>query len=137
MNDELKGRLTKYLDHLEAAAGKAQAFAETEIPETIREYLMWLAIERFVWGAISLVGCVVVAVIAKKISRSIGSIPSADMDDVGKAAFRALTWIVCAVAFVPLSISSVQYLMSGTKVLVAPRVAIVEEMAKIVKEARK
>lgn len=52
MNDELKTRLTKYLDSLEAAGRKGADFVAEQAPETIRQMLTWGIVEHAFYAVI-------------------------------------------------------------------------------------
>lgn len=129
MNEELKGRLVKYLDNLEVAATKAHNFAAAEIPETIREYLLWLAIERSAYAVLFLIAAIVVIILGKMARASARDLR--DSDDRNIALF--FSWSVPTAFASILVCVGVTYALSATKAIVAPRVVMVEEVAKIVK----
>lgn len=136
MNPELQAKLVTYLDGLEKGAAKVGEFAEREIPETIREWLMWMAVENFAYGTLLLVG----GVASYFVSRSIYRWASDQMKGVQwmhrdpghelAAAFGAVARVLAPVLLVSFS---VPFFMKGVKVIVAPRVVIVEKVAELAK----
>lgn len=145
MNEELKAKLVSYLDVLEAGAKKAGEFAATEVPETIREWLMWMAIERFTYAAAYLVlslamflgglwaGRHLYAAFIKNRDLRLEqkkSYSTSDEDFFWNAAL--LCRIAQGLSLIPLVFGTGYWAMHGTKVLVAPRVVIIEEVSHII-----
>lgn len=135
MDEQFKAKLLSYMDKVEAAAQKVSDFAETEVPEAIKEWLTWLCVERFSYAAAFLVGAVVVGVVARKLWRQDFSV----FDDAAGITFRAsrIASLALWLIFPILMAASFTWAMSGVKVLVAPRVVLVEEVAKLVKDVKK
>ena len=147
MNDELQKKLLIYLDVLEAGAKKAGEFAQTEIPEAVREWLTWLAIERFSYAAVFLLLSVMMFVVGLRSGRQCYDLYLRCWNKEDKEAYAWSSdtiygWSVAsrvlqAASLVPLIFGTGYYLMQGTKVVVAPRVVIIEEVGKLVGVAKK
>lgn len=135
MDEQFKAKLLSYMDKVEAGLQKGADFAEQEIPLAIQEWLMWLAVERFSYAAAFLGGAIVVGVMARKLWRQDFSV----FDAAGGITFRAsrIASLALWLIFPILMAASFTWAMSGVKVLVAPRVVLVEEVAKLVKDVKK
>lgn len=152
MNPDLQAKLVTYLDGLEKGAAKVGEFAEREIPETIREWLMWLAIERFTYAALFLVGSVAAWLLIRWFARLSYREWEKYIDDwkqlTGqKPQYRYLDhthwngWLFLTIvqwaAAILLSIGTVTWGLQATKVIVSPRVVIVEKVAELAKGGAK
>lgn len=137
MNPDLQAKLVTYLDSLEKGAAKVGEFAEREIPETIREWLLWLAIERFTYAAAFLVAAIVTAVIARRVAaihrrwadEYVVKWPNSLVDYTGVYVSQAIGFTVAVLCLLGVGHWAIQ----GTKVIVAPRVVIVEKVAELAK----
>lgn len=119
VNPDLQAKLVTYLDGLEKGAAKVGEFAEREIPETIREWLLWLAVERFTYAALCLLGVVIVAAIMRKLLKQCK----------GDEDVAVPVWLFGGTALCFGIFGTVHYGMAGAKVVIAPRVVIVEKVA--------
>ena len=135
MDERFKDKALSYLDKMEAAAAKVGEFAETEIPETIREWLLWLAVERFAYAAAFLAVAIVFVVVSRKTLAAAGGWKGVGNSPVGEpvAVVVILMWLASAGCF----IGAGSWSLHGLKVVIAPRVVLVEEVAKIVKAEKK
>lgn len=146
MNPDLQAKLVTYLDGLEKGAAKVGEFAEREIPETIREWLLWLAIERFTYAAAFLVVALVVYYVARWAARLAEDSAIEDhkkkpenhqkeyAPDLGAALiFRGFQVVVPTLLMFGVG----YWTLNGVKVLVAPRVVIVEKVAELAKGGAK
>lgn len=146
MNPELQAKLVTYLDGLEKGAAKVGEFAEREIPETIREWLLWLAIERFTYAALFLVGSVAAWFLIRWCARLSYQEWEKYIDDWKqrtdrKPDYRCLDhsnwngWLALTVAqwvtALLLSVGTIVWGLEATKVIVSPRVVIVEKAAEL------
>lgn len=142
MNPELQTKLVAYLDGLEKGAAKVGEFAEREIPETIREWLLWLAVERFSYAAAFLIGAAVAYYFFRFFARLLEDAafeahkktPEAYQKEYGPD----LGFAMCVRGmqiFIPamLLIGFGCWVLQGVKVLIAPRVVIVEKVAELAK----
>jgi len=140
VNPELQAKLVAYLGALEKGAEKVGDFAEREIPATIHEWLVWLAVERFAYAALFLVGMLVAFFGIRWLARL--SYSTWDefrkteaytkfQDDSNWNGWLALT-ILQVTATGLLSIGLIYWSMQAVKVIVAPRVVIVEKVAELV-----
>lgn len=144
MNDELQKKVLNYLDVLEAGAKKAGEFAETEVPQTIREWLTWLAVERFSYAAAFLVASSTVFFVGlwagRKLYTSYVETRSRRLAEnksysTGEEDYCWNAAVFCrvaqAISLIPLVFGTGYWTMQGTKVLVAPRVVLIEEVVKL------
>lgn len=135
MNEELKAKMLAYLGKLESVAEKASDFAAAEIPETVREYLRWLVVEHVAYALAGFVPMILWLCCLRVMNRwqAYGD----DQRKINKwdndhACFSRATkyggFLVAAIAIVFITGSQV---LKATKVVVAPRVVILEEIAKL------
>lgn len=149
MNPELQAKLVTYLEGLEQGAVKAGEFAEREIPETVREWLMWLAIERFTYCGAFLIASVAAFLLIRWCARLSyrewekyvdewkaldpkKQPPFRCLDHTQWNGWLALT-IIQYIAFTLLSIGTVHWALAGLKVIVSPRVVIVEKVSELIR----
>ena len=138
MEPELKTRLLKYLDGLEAAAQKAGEFAEAEVPQTVKEYLLWLSVESFIYAALWLAFVGILVFVGKVVmGRAIvagDEIEKANKWDGAPAGFFARAGrVACYASAVLFFFAHVPgYVIGGIKPLVAPRVVLVEKAAELI-----
>ena len=147
MSDELQKKLLSYLDVLEAGAKKAGEFAQTEIPEAVREWLTWLAIERFSYAGVFLLLASVMFGVGWRMGRKCYDLYQrcGNKEDTEAYCWSSDTIWNWAFAFRMLQVASVAPLIFGTgywtlqgmKVVVAPRVVIIEEVGRLVGVAKK
>lgn len=133
MNPELQAKLVHYLDVLEKGAQKAGDFAEAEIPQLVREWLIWLAIERFGYAIMFLVACVALQWAFRVLFRSAKYYTAQDDDVLVPCWFGS---VLTAIAFTVCAFQAFDWTLSGVKVLVAPRVVVVEKLAETVKHMK-
>lgn len=119
MEDELKVRLTKYLDALEAGVTKAGDFVGDQAPEVAREYLLWEywwhLIGVIVFGSLLLVAAIVIWRLWKKFGHD---------DDCQFGLGMGGTMVM-----VGLITGTGVNLHHVIKVTVAPRVVLIERVA--------
>lgn len=126
MNDQLRDKLIRYLDALEAATQKAGDFASAEIPEAIREYLMWLTIERFAFAIAFTIPVIVWLIVHGRIKAAMAKLDKYDLAPVG------LFYWMARVGIYAFLIGTLHWGLAGVKVVIAPRVVIVEEIGSFV-----
>jgi len=131
VDDDLKGRLSKYLDALERGAQKAGEFAEAEIPATIREWLIWQACESGVIALGFLIAAVVAYLLCTKGLRAAKNAPM--MHQMDRDPLIALAWAGRVLIPAALLIGFVYNGLHTVKCIVAPRVVVVEKAAELVK----
>lgn len=136
MDEELKGRMTKYLDGLEKAAGKVGEFAETEIPETIREWIRWFAVEHSIYALSFLVVSAVIFLNLRRVTR--WCIAEGDKEEssyyrdnlfTGQIFARLGMWVIPGLFMIGFVVHGLDVL----KALTAPRVLVIEKMAELIK----
>jgi hypothetical protein len=132
MDDELKGRLGKYLDALEKGAKQAGEFAEAEIPATVKEWLVWYGVSHAIYALIFL-GCAIAsAVIATRVRKKVAA--REDWADSDRNAAMAALW-ACRI-LVP-GLLLIGFFFNGLETLkcvVAPRVVVIEKVADLVSD---
>ncbi len=142
MNPELQSKLVAYLDGLEKGAAKVGEFAEREIPETIREWLLWLAVERFTYAAAFLLAGLFVFYSMRWLARLCEDAafdehkrkPEKYQQEYAPDFGFAICCRCCQFALtILLLIGCGHWLLQGAKVLIAPRVVIVEKVAELAK----
>ena len=148
MNPELQGKLVAYLDALERGAQKVGEFAADEVPQTIREWLVWLAVERFGIAAVLLIVCALLLTAGRWLARKFAAMEQEERQRVAAKqpadrSWRDESWanslwgwsvvmrITQGLSVIPFLISF-YWTFQGVKVLVAPRVVLVEEVSKLV-----
>jgi hypothetical protein len=135
MNEELKAKMLAYLGKLESVAEKASDFAAAEIPETVREYLRWLVVEHVAYALVGFVPMILWLCCLRVMNR---------WQDYGDEERKLDRWnsehaflsratkyggfFVAVLAIVFITGGQV---LKATKVVVAPRVVILEEIAKL------
>lgn len=129
LNPELQAKLVTYLEGLEKGAAKVGEFAEREIPETVREWLLWMAIENFAYAAIMIVVAGLCFIAMRKIIKIHGGLSG--IGPQNDTPLPAIFVVALPVIAVVLMVAAVPHLMMGVKVLVAPRVVIVEKVAEL------
>ncbi len=136
MDEQLKSKLMGYLDGLEKSAGKVQDFAAAEIPETIREWLMWQMVE----GGMIAIGGVVLFAFVLCLCRLFMRLHNNVVADRNQASFHrysneywnasvAIFFVGIVASLVPVGIGMYRV----AKTAVAPRVVILEKVAELTK----
>lgn len=128
MNDEVKSRLIRYADQLEAAAGKGADFLAEQAPETVRQFLAW-----HFWSAVGL--AVLLAVMscfmlwasrnAWRQSITSESCAGAELEVAGSAFFAATAGASLFFAIINA--------FTAAKIAIAPNVFIIEKLAEMAK----
>lgn len=133
MDEDLQSKLLSYLNKIEAVAGRAEDFASTEIPETIKEWLRWQMIDGCVTAAAMLVLGLLVPLLLYRLNRFMSS-HLTDRDDR-----TAVTLLLSATSLISITpfYWSFQSAKDAAKVYYAPRVVIVEKVAELVKTAKR
>lgn len=131
MDEQLKAKFLGYLDGLEKAAGKLGDAASVEIPETVKEWLMWQSVEYGIMGWAVVVGAVIVLAMFRVFARAAAECGCNGENAPGPGAYRVMGWLVFAFL---LLVPGTNCLIHAIKPLVAPRVVIVEQLAKFVKK---
>ena len=123
MNEQLQAKLITYLDAIERTAS-------VEVPEVIREYLLWLAVGHAVDALMFTVPLVIWLCVKRRIKRAIDTLDPMTQESA-TLPYQFVTVLVYA-----LLIGFVINAMQVVKVIVAPRVVLVEQAAKITRGAR-
>lgn len=139
MDEKLRVRLEGYLDALERAGQKAVDLAGAEIPEFVREWLLWTAVENGLFA----IAAAVLAVGGNWWLGRVG-LPFLYGKFAADAARDQDVWgaVICAAWFVRIMLTVIAIVegsragMTCLKTLVAPRVVIVEKVAKLVKSSK-
>ena len=118
MDDQLRARLVGYLD-------RADAFASGEIPEAVREWLLWLAIERFAAGATYLVVGVAAGLLACLCTRYCRTGGVMDQPCPPCVIGQAVLYPIALLCL----LNGGYWTLQGVKVVAAPRAVVVEELA--------
>lgn len=121
-------RLAKWADKLEAATDKTVDFASAEIPEYVREVLLWNFCEHVMIGGIFLFLAVLCGLFIRPLFRALPRW-SATADDPPIIVGIAL----CFCGAIGFTIGTVVHTFDAVKVKVAPRVVIVEKIQSLAK----
>jgi hypothetical protein len=129
MNDELKAKLLGYLAKLETAAGKVGEFAETEIPETLKEYIRWTIVEGTVYTVVSAIPLILWLYYLPSLKREYAEAKGDEAK--GGVALLGLGTLIgsCMLLF----LAYVNYGSLAVKAYVAPRVVILEKLVSLTK----
>lgn len=125
MNEELKTRLTKYLDYLEEVMHKSTDFASEQVPETIRQLIEWEFYSGLLKGTVLLVASIVLAHIAWKTYKWI--VRTGDKSDI------CLVVIFCSIASVVALIIGLSHFYDSAKCRIAPNLVVIEKLSDLVK----
>lgn len=133
MDEQLKAKLISYLDKLESTAGKVGDLAATEIPEVIREYLTWLVIERSAYALAFAVPIIVWLMLIKSWRTWIAWADERQKEYredwyIGIRLLKYSTLVVCLCSLI---FGTGTWALAATKVIAAPRVVIVQEIASL------
>lgn len=127
MNDELKARLTKYLDALEAGVAKGGDFIGDQAPEVAREWLAW----EF-WDSITIaVVFLLAAILCGFAVRLVAKMETPASDDAKTSLSILALGLLVLIGLSLFMIAS--YGKAAVKVCVAPRVVLIEKVAEVVK----
>jgi len=136
VNEDLKDRLSRYLDALESGVTKAGEFVGGEIGETVREFIVWRITESFVSAGVLVVAAVVAAFLIRRARdyalRMAGDEANKLTREDWLTGSRVLS-VFMYLAPILLSFFVVQSVHRGVKAVVAPRVVLLEEVATVVK----
>lgn len=134
MNDELKTRLVKYLDALEAAGRKGADFVADQAPETIRQFLTWTLVQR---AGLCIMFAVLAAVALYIASKFWRWAQEAKAENEWESQFNCELGLTCfGLATTGLGIGSLVSLFGALKVWIAPNVFLIEWAAELVKGTR-
>lgn len=128
MDETLKAKLVQYLEKMEHAATVATDFAAAEIPATIKEYLMWLMVERLWYAMLFAVPMAIAIALRNKWSKWIEWAQKEcprDPADFFIMVSRLVVWIG---AWCSLVLGTGTWSLAAVKVYVAPRVVILQEI---------
>jgi len=135
--DEVKVRLTKYLDALEAGITKGGEFAQEQAPEVAREIIGWHIADNLMWFVFLLLVGALCYGLARASKSAIGPMP---VKQPGEMHFefdpKFLHWAALRFlsVFIPLAISVAVYVaaftsgMAAVKGLIAPRLVVIEKI---------
>ena len=125
MNEDIKARITTYLDHLENTANNATAFAAEQVPLVIQEYLAWCFYSSLFltccFGLLSLILLVACRVFWKK-DKSV---------EEGAGGWVVLS-VWTGVAALGSAAIAVTHVYDLIRVIVAPRILILEYVTNLV-----
>lgn len=128
ISDEVRERVTRYMDAIEATASDAGEFVTEQMPLVAQEYLQYLWIDAVVTAA-ALAAVVVVAVIGCILAWT-HTRNSYTRDD---EELRAASVVVTAAVCIFFGGAAVKYALDAVKVSVAPRVVLLEKVSELVK----
>jgi hypothetical protein len=129
MNEELKARLTKYMDFLESGIQKTVDFSAEQIPDVAREYLAFMFWGSLAYVAICVTVMIISAVACTLVWKNAERIDKSDPTTVKMIPVIFLTIGNLLVAMPMLVINA----MIVLKVCVAPKLIILEKVAQILK----
>ncbi len=127
MNPELQKALADVVELLKQGAQAAATTAQTELPLLVREYLTWGAVDAGVWAA----ACLGVALTAAREFKYNRNAPKDRHGDIKEGNFVACI-AACLIGTIAAVISFFNFLTLG-KILLAPRVYLLEQLAAMVK----
>jgi hypothetical protein len=133
MDEQLKSKLLGYLDGLEKSASKLSDSAVTEIPLTVQEWLQWQAIYCFgggvLWLGMMMAGLAIWYTAYRFIRWLL------DQKEREDDALVVVAGIVAGLIGTPLLcvglVHAIWSFSDGVKVVVAPRVVILEKVAEL------
>ncbi len=132
MNDELKAKLLGYLAKLETAAGKVGECAGTEIPEPLKEYILWVTVEHTIYAVASAIPLLVWVCLQPQFRKWIEwakKQPGEDPEVFAQVTRFGLLLLTLAVLFPVL----LNHGPLAVKAYVAPRVVILEKLVSLTK----
>jgi hypothetical protein len=127
MNPELQERLVRYLDKLEKAADTVGGAAEREVPLAIQEWLNWHFMDSCFCAAVMLLLAPAVWLTA----RHLRGLALQIQDPEPRTVLRALLMIVMIAGPVVFLSFATHHARQAAKVYYAPRVVLVEEVARL------
>lgn len=127
MNTEIQERLTKYMDHLEAAATGVSDFASEQAPLVIDEYIT-LCLYNAVVAAVT-IGLLTLCFLFSAFYCGVKQYRL--RDEINDGAWGVAAAVICAVSALPIAFF-VGSVLDIIKVIVAPRVVILEYIQRMI-----
>jgi hypothetical protein len=137
VNEEVQARLLKYLDALETGVTKAGEFAAGEIGQTVKEFIAWRVADSIL-GALAMLAAagLTVWIFGRAKKYCLAKSQDQRLSSVAKEEWQIASTLSSIgqnlLPFVFL-VFLCMYVHSGIKVMVAPRVVLLEEVGAIVK----
>lgn len=128
MGDELQKRLLSYLDAAEKGIREAGPVVGGELEALVREWLTWMFIERVGLAVLFVALASVTVVMTTWAWRAAGRLDSMDRPPA-----RAVWAVLGTLAAIGLAAGGGHWALQAVKVRVAPRVVVLEEVARLVK----
>ena len=128
MDEELKQRVTGYLDALEGSVAKAGMFVTEQAPIAVQEFLAWTFWESLILGLLCIAG--VIGVVLTESQWLLPFIKKCeDPTDRSMCTFLSIVGSIGLVTI--LSVGGAANVLDAVKVSVAPRVVILEKVASL------
>lgn len=123
MNDDLQKALAVILQKTTHAAETGAAFLQAELPEVIRQLLMWKAVQSFIWFALALTACVILFRKSREYFKAhkVGSFDGFDLVGGLAAIGSGLTFVIAMLS------------TAWLQILIAPKVYLIEYAARLAK----
>lgn len=135
MDEQLKAKLTSYLDTLETKVKAGTDFVATETPLTIQEWIQWQVVDNGVYAAVFIVAGIVTFFVCRSLSRIVWRQVDNFRDGSDEKFFvGAGSWTLLATGVTVLVVflfHALGYTLQATKAVVSPRVVIVEKVAEL------
>jgi hypothetical protein len=124
MQDELKSRLIKYLDHLEEVGKQGADFVAGQAPDTVRQFIQWEIVSSIAAGCACLAVAAFLGFVIYKI-HSFEFMP----ESVPAYVFTGLGFIGCLCG-------AYTHFGYALKAYIAPNVFLIEKAAELLKNTR-
>ena len=126
MDEEIKGRLTSYLETLEQATSTASEFVVAEAPAIAQEYLAWVFWSNLVYVVVVAIALVL---LLKLVAAGLKETSKDILDQNVAVAILGVLSLIAAVIFLPILIHSAAMLL---KVTISPRLVLLEKVSELV-----
>ncbi len=122
--DPLKQALADTISKVTAATGEAVDFLQAEIPEVIRQLLMWKGVESFLWFVISILSIPSAAYCVAKFCKNIKDFEAAPYSEGGHYIPRII--ILAIAGIICLASVFVNFEITWLQIWLAPKVYLIE-----------
>lgn len=136
MNEIVTGKLTDYLEKLEQGAQKGVDILQEEVPLYVQELLSWMFVENIFNIITSLMWIIGAFLFSYMLHIAVKSIREDEPNNEGCYVIYAAN-IFPLIAFCIATSCAFDSAKQAVKIKVAPRVVVVEEISKLVNQAKK
>lgn len=131
MDEELKQKLSEYLDQLESGIQQAGGFVIDEVPLVVKEYLNWEIYSYGFSAVVSLIVAILFSVFFIKLLKYLNTTDEIDTD----CGPYVLCWILSGFITIISLVTCVSNTYSMIKPIVAPRVVIIEKISELTRNS--